>query len=115
MSNEQRDRAVLEKIIQYCNEAGEMTDLSEGTKGDSKENKACRYATAMCLMQIGELAGHLSDEAKIRMSMIAWNAIRGMRNVLAHDYVSVDWDVIWKTATKDLPILKLVCEEYLKG
>ena len=100
MSSEQRDRAVLEKIIQYCNEAREMTDLSEGTKGDSKENKACRYATAMCLMQIGELA---------------WNAIRGMRNVLAHDYVSVDWDVIWKTATKDLPILKLVCEEYLKG
>ena len=57
----------------------------------------------------------MSDEAKTRMSMIAWNAIRGMRNVLAHDYVSVDWDVIWKTATKDLPILKLVCEEYLKG
>ena len=46
MSSEQRDRAVLEKIIQYCNEAGEMTDLFEGTKGDSKENKACRYATA---------------------------------------------------------------------
>ena len=115
MSGEQRDQAVLTKIIQYCNEAGEMTALCGGTKEGFEENKACRYATAMCLMQIGELAGHLSDEAKTRMSVIAWNPIRGMRNVLAHDYVSVDWDVIWKTATKDLPILKLVCEEYLKG
>ena len=115
MSSEQRDQAVLEKIIQYCNEAGEMTALSVGTKGDSKENKACRYATAMCLMRISELTEHLSTEAKTRMSMIAWNDIRDMWSLSARDCISVDWDAIWKTATKDLPILKLVCEEYLKG
>ena len=115
MSNEQRDRAVLVKIIQYCEEAGEMIALCGGTKEGYEENKACRYASAMCLMQIGELAGHLSDEAKCGMSMIAWNAIRGMRNVLAHDYVSVNWNELWKTVTKDLPVLKLVCEGYLKN
>lgn len=115
MSNEQRDQAVLTKIIQYCSEAEEMLNLCGNTREGYEENKACRYATAMCLMQIGELAGHLSDEAKCGMSMIAWNAIRGMRNVLAHDYVSVDWNIIWKTVAKDLPILKLVCEKYLKS
>jgi uncharacterized protein with HEPN domain len=29
--------------------------------------------------------------------------MRGMRNVVVHDYMSVDMRVIWKTVTKDLP------------
>lgn len=115
MSGEQRDRTIVQKIIQYCDEAAEIVKEC----GDSKEgflaNRTGRYATAMCLMQIGELTGHLSDEAKAKMSVISWNMIRGMRNILAHDYVSVDWNVIWATTAKDLPVLRLVCHGYLEN
>ena len=30
-----------------------------------------------------------------------------MRNVLAHDYLHVDWDVVFKTATESIPPLEL--------
>jgi uncharacterized protein with HEPN domain len=30
----------------------------------------------------------------------------GMRDVLIHDYIDVDFGVVWKTATEDIPNLK---------
>jgi uncharacterized protein with HEPN domain len=30
----------------------------------------------------------------------------GMRDVLIHDYIEVDFEIVWKTATADLPKLK---------
>lgn len=77
-------------------------------------NRTARCAVAMCLMQIGELTGHLSDDVRARMSVISWHMICGLRNVLAHDYISVDWDIIQATTVKDLPVLRLVCDGYLK-
>lgn len=115
MSNEQRDQAIVEKIIQYCNETAEIVSECGGSKEGFLGNRTGRYAVAMCLMQIGELTGHLSDEAKARMGVISWHMICGLRNILAHDYISVDWNVIWSTAVKDLPVLRLVCDGYLKN
>ena len=31
--------------------------------------------------------------------------MRGMRNIIAHDYGEVDLELVWKTATTDLPLL----------
>lgn len=114
MSNEERDRSILEKIIRYCDDTTEIMAECSGTKEDFLANRTERYAVAMCLMQIGELAGHLSDETKTKMSVISWHMIRGLRNILAHDYINVNWNVIWSAATKDLPVLRLVCDNYLK-
>lgn len=115
MSGEQRDRAILQKIVQYCDEAADILAECGATKEGFLSNRTGRYATAMCLMQIGELTGHLSEEAKARMSVISWHMIRGLRNILAHGYVSVDWHVIYATAAKDLPVLRLVCHGYLES
>lgn len=38
-----------------------------------------------------------------------------MRNIFAHDYFNMDIEVIWKTATKDIPVLRKFCEAQLKG
>lgn len=113
MSNEQRDKMIVKKIIQYCDEAEETIVRCGHTEEGFMADRICRYASAMCLMQIGELANRLSDAAKIQMSVIEWNMIRGLRNILAHDYVSVDWSMIWSTIVKNLPVLELVCKQYL--
>ena len=114
MKSEQRDYFLLQKIVKYCSDADEIIAPCGGQKEIFLSDRTCRYACAMCIFQVGELAGRLSDDAKSQMGTIVWSAVRGMRNVLAHDYISVNWDVIWLTATNDLPILKLACENYLK-
>lgn len=35
--------------------------------------------------------------------------IKGMRNMVAHNYGSMSLDVIWETAKNDIPILKSFC------
>jgi uncharacterized protein with HEPN domain len=37
---------------------------------------------------------------------IPWAEMRGMRNVVIHQYFAVDLEILWTTATDDLPRLK---------
>lgn len=55
---------------------------------------------------IGEASSHLPDDILERYGDIPWPFIRGIRNVLAHEYFGVDVEVIWKTVKEDLPALK---------
>jgi len=36
-----------------------------------------------------------------------------MRNYVAHEYGSIDFEVVWFAATKSIPELKDFCEAYL--
>ncbi len=64
----------------------------------------------MNLLQIGELAGKFSDGFTERcQSEIDWRAIRGMRNLFAHAYGTMDIDRIWDSAIVDVPKLKEYC------
>jgi uncharacterized protein with HEPN domain len=65
-----------------------------------------RNAVSMCIMQIGELSGRLSEEFKdASRNHVTWTALKGMRNWFAHDYISMDTETIWEAATKDAPAL----------
>ena len=35
----------------------------------------------------------------------------GMRDVLIHDYIDVDLDIVWKTATESIPNLKSLLQK----
>ena len=39
--------------------------------------------------------------------------MRGMRNIIAHDYGDVDLEQVWTTATTDLDNLVVTLERYL--
>ncbi|MCW5548677.1 MAG: DUF86 domain-containing protein [Opitutaceae bacterium] len=54
---------------------------------------------------IGEAANRVSPEAQVLFPDIPFRAIRGMRNIIAHDYGEVDLELVWQTATADLPRL----------
>jgi len=42
---------------------------------------------------------------------IPWLDMAGMRDRLIHDYIDVDFEIIWKTASEDIPQLKILLEE----
>ena len=55
---------------------------------------------------IGEAATHLPEDFKEQHADIPWYQMKGMRNMLIHEYFGVDIDVLWKTIQEDLPLLK---------
>jgi len=63
---------------------------------------------------IGEASRKLSDGFKQRYSHLPWRQIIAMRNILVHDYFSVDRDEVWAAVEHDLPELKRKIEAILK-
>ena len=113
MPERERDKSVLEHMLSYC------VDIEETVErfGDSYEafsnDKAYRNACAMCILQIGELAGHLSEGFRAAHSEMPWKAIRGMRNVVAHAYANISVQTMWDTIRTDIPALKKFCMKLL--
>jgi uncharacterized protein with HEPN domain len=50
---------------------------------------------------------------KDNYAAIPWRAICGFRNFIAHEYFSLDSDIIWQTATADVPSLEVQIAEIL--
>ena len=55
---------------------------------------------------IGEAASHIPAEIEEKYYKIPWKEMRGIRNILAHEYFGVDLEVIWRTIQEDLPLAK---------
>jgi uncharacterized protein with HEPN domain len=94
--------------------------IQERVKGLSRqgfdEDVNLRFALAHLLQTIGEAARHVSSSFQQAHPNIPWKAIIGMRHRVVHDYMNLDEDVVWSTATKNMPPLiaelkKIVPEE----
>ena len=105
-----RDKLVIEKILQYINEIELTVSRFCLTREIFEEDFVARNAISMCILQIGELVGKLSDEFKAENNKMPWQEIRAMRNIAAHNYGEIDIDILWETVIGDIPSLK----EYIK-
>ena len=48
-------------------------------------------------------------------NMFSGGPIKGMRSLIAHNYGSMSRDIIWETASVDIPAQKNFCEEQLSA
>ena len=63
----------------------------------------------MSLLQIGELANHLTPDFTAAHANIPWRSIIGLRNVVVHGYGQLDTEAVWATVTDDIPELYFKC------
>jgi len=113
LGNNDRDFYIVNKIIKYCIEADE-TILRFGDSIDIlKSDSIYKNASAMCILQIGELVGNLSDSFMLKYNEMPWKQIRGMRNIAAHGYENFDIDILWQTLKVDLPELHEYCNKII--
>jgi uncharacterized protein with HEPN domain len=54
---------------------------------------------------IGEATRHVPEDIVARYPQIPWTEMRGMRNVLIHEYFLVSVPILWQTLTENLPPL----------
>ena len=64
----------------------------------------------MSLLQIGELAHHLTTEFTATHADIPWRNIIGLRNIVVHGYGQLDAETVWATLTDDIPELYQKCK-----
>lgn len=113
MPTANRDRDIIEHILRYCNQVETAHQDFGHSKDRFVESTTYQNAISMCILQIGELVGRLTDDFKIANADIPWHKIRGMRNYVAHEYGSIDFEIVWFASTKSIPELKVFCETFL--
>lgn len=72
------------------------------------KNHSVYYSVLYLMAVIGEASGKLSQKFKLEHTDIPWEKVRGMRNILIHEYAGVSFEVVWKTVQERLPELKQV-------
>ena len=114
MKGNDRDRAIIERMIKYYDDISLLMKQYGGNFQRYIEDISFQYSCGMCLIQIGELAGRISEDTAKSAPDIAWRAIKAMRNVHTHDYGNIDYTVVWDTLKNDIPVLKrrLTCIRY---
>ena len=97
--------------LEHIAEAAEL--ILEYTRGLSKENflkdRKTQQAVLMNLMTIGEAAVLLKNEHSAFIAEhvdIPWDKMRGMRNILTHEYWNINLDVVWETVITNIPDLR---------
>ena len=108
-----RDQRIVEHILDYCIRIDETVSYFNRSKEVFNENHVFRDAVALCVLQIGELTGVLSNEMKKKYVNIQWRQIKALRNIVAHKYGTVDTEVLWEILTSDVPQLQSDCEKIL--
>ncbi len=71
------------------------------------------------LIVIGEAAARLPRQFCAQHSEIPWADVVGFRNIAVHQYFAVNWDIVWTTATLELPdlreqVARILAEECLE-
>jgi len=110
-----RNIAVLNQIIKYINEINGTVSRFDLDFDKFTSDYVMRNAISMCLLQIGELAGKLSDEFKLENNKMPWRDIISIRNKAAHAYGSMDMEIIWNIAKNDIPALQDYCNEIIEN
>jgi uncharacterized protein with HEPN domain len=60
---------------------------------------------------IGEAANRIPDEIRDKFQLVNWHRIRGFRNRIVHDYMGIDYEIVWEIIEKDLEELKSRIQE----
>ena len=72
-------------------------------RADLDTDKMLRFALVRAVEVFGEAAAKMSEPQRHAASDLPWSRIVGMRNRLIHAYFSIDHDILWVTATREVP------------
>lgn len=72
---------------------------------DLETDRQLLFAVVRAIEVIGEAGSKMSPEGRQAAPDIPWAAITGMRNRLIHGYFDVDTDIVWNTASSEIPAL----------
>ena len=81
--------------------------ISGRTPDDLESDRVLVFALVRSIEIVGEAASKVSASTRDAAPDIPWALIVSMRNRLIHAYFDIDHEVVWKTATEEMPQLLL--------
>lgn len=79
-----------------------------------KADERTRDAVVWNFAVIGEAARLIPSEIEARFPDVPWASMRGMRNIVVHEYFGIDVEIVWVTATRNLPALEPLLRQIIE-
>ena len=99
----ERDLVKCEDMRIYAERARKF--LGSRSFEEFQNDQLVQEAIIRCVEVIGEAARSVSEETQNRSPDIPWPLITGMRNILAHEYGTVDLEEVYDVVDQKIPEL----------
>jgi uncharacterized protein with HEPN domain len=98
----------LQRLQHISKCISDLEEILKGVDADSfYRNSEKKYAVERILEIIGEAVNRISEQTLAKSNQsIPWRDIVDFRNLVTHEYFRVDYTMIYKLATEEIPIIK---------
>jgi uncharacterized protein with HEPN domain len=95
------DRIRLTHMVEAAEEIAQF--IAGQSRAALDSDRKLLFAVVRAIEILGEAASRLSEETRLGAPSVPWKSIVGMRNRVVHAYWDVDPEIVWKTATEEVP------------
>lgn len=96
----------IKHILDSINRIESYVDGLDSYEFLDDEHEMARTATVRELEIIGEASNSIAQDFRQKYPEIPWREMIDTRNKIIHDYMMVDYELVWDIIGKDLPPLK---------
>lgn len=83
------------------------------SKDDFLNDETLKRAVVRSLEIIGEATKKIPADYKVKWNSIQWKNMAGMRDRLIHDYIGVNYSIVWDVFNNKIPVLHSQIQETL--
>ena len=105
------DKAYLQHILEMI---GRVESATESGKTAFLKSHLHQDAVLRNLHTITETTQRLSEDLKASNPDVEWATLAAFRNVLVHDYLGIDIELVWTVVSQDIPEFKGQVSKILK-
>jgi uncharacterized protein with HEPN domain len=96
----------IEFLRHNADECNYLLSVSRGLpKDDFLHDETLKRAVVRSLEIIGEATKKIPADFKVIRSSIQWKNMAGMRDRLIHDYIGVNYSIVWDVIKNKIPDL----------
>ena len=85
------------------------------TFNDLMQNETLKRAVVRSLEIIGEATKKIPADFKVKWNTIAWKNMARMRDRLIHDYIGVNYLIVWDVMKNKIPNIQKLISEFLSN
>ena len=96
----------IEFLKHIADECDYLSSVSKGlTKDNFLDDETLKRAVVRSLEIIGEATKKIPADFKVKWNLIQWKNMAGMRDRLIHDYIGVNYSIVWDVVKNKIPEL----------
>lgn len=78
---------------------------NDTSKNDFLDNETLKRAIVRSLEIIGEATKKIPADFKVKWNTVQWKNMAGMRDRLIHDYMGINYSIVWDVVKNKIPEL----------